>query len=274
MALESEFVPTPYGTFHVESTGRGKPLLIIHGGTASTREWRPVLEPLGKHARCVAIDRLGCGESDRSTRGYDRATITKSLFALADALGFDRFGVMGQSFGSFWSLSMAFAVPERISRLVLVNSFGGPMTDEQIADRRAQMAANRPTASARDTSPAGVEAALDQTIAGIFADPTRVPPTYREDLRWQMERADGDQFGAIAEEVERLGRERYDLLKVPTLVVWGEADTMIPASVGQQTAAAIPGARYAGIPGVGHTCQIEAPDEFVAIVGPFLDETG
>src|SRR5260370_35204433 len=55
------------------------PVLFVHGGTASAREWRPVLPLLAGHAECVAIDRLGCGESDRSARGYDRATITDGL---------------------------------------------------------------------------------------------------------------------------------------------------------------------------------------------------
>lgn len=273
MSIASTFVETPFGKFHVESTGQGKPVFFIHGGTASAREWRPVLEKLGKHARCIAMDRLGCGESDRSLQGYDRATLTKSLLALADALGFDRFGVVGQSFGGFWSLSLAFAAPERISRMVLVNSAGGPLTEDQIAARRQRQAEIRRTQTAEDASDAAREAAVERTIKMIFADPSKIPPTYRDDLRWQMERADAGQMGAVGEEFERMGKERYDVLKVPTLVVWGDADSMIPLANAHQLVAAIPGARYGGIPGVGHTCQIEAPDVFVALVGPFLDET-
>src|SRR5579859_4917410 len=101
MTIASSFVDTSYGTFHAESTGTGQPVLFIHGGTASAREWRPVLA-LSPRAHCVAIDRLGCGESDRSAQGYGRQTLTESLFACADALGFRRFAVVGQSFGSFW----------------------------------------------------------------------------------------------------------------------------------------------------------------------------
>ena len=51
------------GRFMLETAGQGEPVLLIHGGTASAREWRPVLEGLGRHAQCVAIDRLGCGHS-------------------------------------------------------------------------------------------------------------------------------------------------------------------------------------------------------------------
>ena len=271
MAIESSFVETPYGRFHFEATGAGKPVLFIHGGTASAREWRPVLEALGEHAHCVAIDRLGCGESDRSARGYDRATLTNSLLACADALGFDRFGVVGQSFGGFWALCLAFAAPQRISRMVLVNSAGGPMTDAELAERRARMAARRQAAGA--TSEAEREAAIERTMTTIFADPHRVPASFRDDLRWQMEHADPAQVGIVDGEHERLAHEPYDRLTIPTLVVWGEADAMIPGDRGRRLAAAIPGARYAGLPGVGHTCQIEAPRAFVAAVAPFLDET-
>ena len=272
MAIESAFVETPYGRFHVESAGDGKPVLFLHGGTASTREWRPVLDALGRHARCVAVDRLGCGESDRSARGYDRETVTRSLLACADGLGFDRFGVVGQSFGGFWALSMAFAAPDRIGRIVLVNSAGGPMTDEEREAWRARRASMRQAASATDTPESRREAA-DRTIATIFADPRRVPPTFRDDLLWQMERADPGQLQATGDGFERMSRERYDRITCPTLVVWGEADSMIPTERGRRLAAAIAGARYAGLPGVGHTCQIEDPEGFVAAVAPFLDET-
>ena len=271
MALEMSVVETPYGKFHVEATGDGKPVLFIHGGTASAREWRPVLEELGRHARCIAMDRLGCGASDWSSRGYDRATLTNSLLALADALGLDRFGVVGQSFGGFWSLSLAFAAPQRISRMVLVNAAGGPLTDDELADRRTRMAARRQAAAPR--TEAEREAAIERTITTIFADSRRVPASYRDDLRWQMEHADPAQAGVVDHEHERLARERYDLLTTPTLVVWGEADAMIVGDRGHRLAAAIPGARYVGLPGVGHTCQIEAPREFVAAVAPFLDAT-
>jgi pimeloyl-ACP methyl ester carboxylesterase len=267
----TSFVATPYGRFHIEEAGAGAPIMLIHGGTASAREWRPVLPALGRHARCIAIDRLGCGESDRSARGYDRATLTASLLACADALGLERFGVVGQSFGGFWALSLAFAAPERIDRLVLVNTSSGPLTAAQLEARRARLGAGR--AATRPATPAEWEAALDRTIASIFADPSRIPPTYRDDLRWQMERADPAQAGAVDDEHERLAREPYDRLAIPTLVVWGEADTMAPVQYAHQLVAAIPGARYAGLPGVGHTCQIEAPAEFVAAVAPFLDAT-
>jgi 3-oxoadipate enol-lactonase len=264
MTIASNFVETAYGTFHVESAGQGPPALFIHGGTASAREWRPVLR-LNPPAQCFALDRLGCGESDRSARGYDRTTLTDSLFACADALGLARFAVVGQSFGGFWALSMAFARPERLTGIVIVNGAGGPMTDQDVADLQARRAA-RPT---RDNDP---EAAIEHTMNEIFADPTRVPSAFRDDLRWQTEHAAPGQFEAVADEFARLGHEAYDRLSIPTLVVWGEADTMIPAQRGRRLAAAIPGARYVGLPGVGHTCQVEAPAEFLAAVGPFLEQ--
>lgn len=265
MSIAASFVTTPYGRFYTEATGVGEPVIFIHGGTASSREWRPVLPALGRHARCIAIDRLGCGQSDRSAGGYDRATLTASLLACADALGLERFGVVGQSFGGFWALSLAFAAPERISRLVLVNASGGPLTDAQLAARRARRGAMTVPA------PAEREAVIEQTMTRIFADPSRVPATFRDDLRWQMERTDPAQVGAVDDEYERLARAPYQQLTIPTLVVWGEADTMISVEHAHQLVAAIPGARYAGLPGVGHTCQIEAPAEFVAAVAPFLD---
>src|SRR4029079_15274260 len=151
--IDSRFVNTEYGTFRVEAAGRGAPVMLIHGGTASAREWRPVLPLLAQHAECVAMDRLGCGESDRSARGYDRATITDGLFALADALGWERFAVVGQSFGGFWALSMAFARPERLTGLVVVNGAGGPLSEREQAGWSARLAAHREAAPVDPASP-------------------------------------------------------------------------------------------------------------------------
>src|SRR5262249_54293728 len=176
--------------------------------------------------------------SDRSARGYDRETLTKSLLACADALGFDRFGVVGQSFGGFWSLSLAFAAPERISRMVLVNSAGGPMTEEEIEERRARMAA-QPAQTDEDR-----ETVVENTIRTIFKDPSRVPASYRGDLHWQMRVADPAMAGRFGTLFEGMARERFDQIQIPTLVVFGEADAMIPIERGRRLAAAIPSARF------------------------------
>jgi 3-oxoadipate enol-lactonase len=269
MSIESAFVTTTYGKFHVECVGEGQPWLFIHGGSASAREWRFVLPGLGEHARCVAIDRLGCGESDRSQRGYDRATITAGLFACADALGWDRFGVIGQSFGGFWGLSMAFAQPERLSGLVVVNGAVGPMTDAELEQWQRHFATRR--AQPEPVTEAEREAAIERTMQEIFADQTRVPATFRDTLRWQNQQAEPGQFVAVGDGWVAMAREAYDKLTVPTLVVWGEADTMLSVDRGHRLVEAIPNAQFVGLPGVGHTCQIEAPDEFVAAVAPFFE---
>lgn len=233
MSIESSQVATPFGRFHVEAAGEGKPFLLIHGGTASAREWRPVLPDLGKHARCVAVDRLGCGLSDRSPT-YDRLTLTKSLLALADALGWERFGVAGQSFGGFWALSIAHEAPERVSRLVIVNSGSSArMTEAESRERAARMAAMRSAKTWAEMTVEEREAAADGTIASIFADPRRVPASYRDDLLWQMERAAPGQLAAVAGQDDHLTVEALGRIKCPTLVVWGEADSMGPPERGR-----------------------------------------
>ena len=115
------------------------------------------------------------------------------------------------------------------------------------------------------------EFAIDRTIATIFANPMRVPGTFRDDLRWQMERADPAQMQTIGDLLAELAREPFAQIRIPTMVVWGEADAMIPTEREHLLAAASCGVSYAGLPGVGHTCQIEAPDAFISAVAPFLD---
>jgi pimeloyl-ACP methyl ester carboxylesterase len=141
------------------------------------------------------------------------------------------------------------------------------MTEEEIEARRARMAV-APAQTDEDR-----EAVVENTIRTIFKDPSRVPASYRDDLRWQMRVADPAMAGQFGTLFEGMARERFDQIRIPTLVVFGEADAMIPIERGCRLAAAIPGAQFVGIPDAGHTCQIELPDAFVAAVTPFLDET-
>ncbi len=92
----------------------------------------------------------------------------------------------------------------------------------------------------------------------IFADPSRVPASFREDLQFQAEHADAGQLDALTDESRNLGSAPYASVRMPTLVIWGEADRMIPVERGRRLAAAIPGARFAGLPGVGHTARCSA----------------
>jgi pimeloyl-ACP methyl ester carboxylesterase len=246
--------------------------LFIHGGTASTREWRWVLPALGGHARCVAVDRLGCGLSDRAV-SYEREALTNSLVAVPDALGWDRFGVVGQSFGGLWALSVAFGAPNRVSRLILVDSAVGPRTEEEIAERRARPPAFQLGKAWGEMTEDERSDEIDSTLARIFVDASRVDPSYRDDLVWQREHADPNHPRLSGDLYEGIARQRYDEIRCPTLVVWGEGDVMDPVRFGRRLAAAIPRAKFVGLPGVGHTCQIEAPADFAAAVGEFLDET-
>jgi pimeloyl-ACP methyl ester carboxylesterase len=157
---------------------------------------------------------------------------------------------------------MAFPHPERLTALVVVDGAAGPIDDREI-DEWEQRRAARPPA------PADVEGYVDYTMKQIFANPSRVPASFRDDLRFQFEHAATGQVDAVAE--DRRTVMPYGSLRMPTLVVWGEEDSMTPPARGRRLAEAIPGARFVGLPGVGHTCQVEAPAEFVAAVAPFLD---
>jgi len=273
-AIREHMVPTSYGTFHVEETGNGAPVLFLHGGTASAREWRTVLPVLGAHARCIAFDRLGCGASDRSVAGYDRDTVTRSLLACADALGLETFGVVGQSMGGFWALSLVAAAPDRVSHLVLVNSVGAPITEQERDAMRARMA--RSQNAERTQPPADPvlarEQELDCLVAFCFADPRRAPHSYRSDAVWHTERADPAQMAAVRSELQRKGQGSYEHITCPTLVIWGESDAAMPPERGKRLAEAIPGARFVGLPGCGHLCQVECPDAFINALAPFLDD--
>src|SRR5712692_2597607 len=92
-------------------------------------------------------------------------------------------------------LSMAFAHPDRLTGLVFVNGAGGPLTDEELAQWGNRTAER--------------EALIEQTMQQIFADPARVPPSFRDDLRWQADHAAPGQLAAVAGDRASLSREAY-----------------------------------------------------------------
>ena len=157
---------------------------------------------------------------------------------------------------------MAFAQPKRLTGLVVVDGAAGAIDEQEIGEWEKRWAA-------RPQPPTDVERYVDFTMQQIFADPSRVPASFRDDLRFQFEHAAPGQIDAVAE--DRRTVMPYASLRMPTLVVWGEQDSMAPPARGRRLAEAIPGARFVGLPGVGHTCQVEAPAEFVAAVAPFLN---
>ncbi|MFN4226159.1 MAG: alpha/beta fold hydrolase [Hyphomonas sp.] len=251
-------------------------IVLVHGFSASLHTWEPWVNNLKRTYRVITLDLPGHGLSrciDNSAIGTQQFIDT--INRVTGTLKVDRFTLAGNSMGGGAAWAYALAHPERLDGLVLVDAAGWP--------RDAEESGSRPLIfRLLDAGPARrVLRDLDMTplirdgLRNSFGDPAFVTdemveryaslsraPCHREAL---LELTSGRGERAVASPEKLAG------LDVPTLVMHGELDNLIPASHGEKFAAAIPGAELKLYPGVGHLPQEEIAEESAGDLRSFLN---
>jgi pimeloyl-ACP methyl ester carboxylesterase len=264
------FANSELATIHYEVRGDGpETLLLIMGLGGHASEWGdPFLSPLAAKYRVVTMDNRGIGESTHESEAWTMLDMAHDAGAVLDALGVEHAFVGGTSMGGMVAQTLAIEQPERVARLVLMStSFGGrepappepdaaaallPVKDVPLAElhRRALKVLTGP----------GFADSRRELIDALADERQRVP------TRGRVFKA---QFGAIVAD-DRSQRVRQ--LQLPTLVVHGDQDPLIPVENGKLLAARIPGARFVLLEGCGHFPHFERPVETSNAILEFLSE--
>jgi pimeloyl-ACP methyl ester carboxylesterase len=248
--------------------GAGDPATVLLHGWGDTKEiWRPALTALvSRGGRALAPDLPGHGESPLA--GAARmAHLAERVATLAAARGLRTFDLVGHSMGGNVALELALARPELVRRLVLVAP--------------AALGPEMPAYTRIYLHPAAGWAALRASLAlyaGVAALAARLPEEWLRraalpGLRRSASARASDPAGlrALLQGLfdNPLG-PRLAGVHAPTLVVSGELDPLVPAALSRRVAAAIPGARYAGITRAAHHPMDERPHEFLQLLLDFL----
>jgi pimeloyl-ACP methyl ester carboxylesterase len=122
----SRYVDTGEVQLHIVTGGDGPPLLLVHGWPESWYAWRRVMPALARRFSVVAVDQRGMGLSDKPAGGYDTRTLANDLAGLMDALGHERFAVVGHDTGFAVSYALAADHPGRVARAALLEIPGSP----------------------------------------------------------------------------------------------------------------------------------------------------
>jgi pimeloyl-ACP methyl ester carboxylesterase len=122
----SRFIDTGEVTLHAVIGGDGPPLLLVHGWPETWYAWRHVMPALAREFEVIAVDQRGIGLSDKPAGGYDTGTQARDLVGLMDALGHQRFSVVGHDTGFTISYALAADHPERVERVALAEIPGSP----------------------------------------------------------------------------------------------------------------------------------------------------
>ena len=270
----SAFAELPGGIrLHYQADGDPShpPLVLVHGYGDSFTSWEGWAAVLAADYRVLSIDLPGHGLT-RAPPGYrlsaDACVGIVDAFALALAL--PRFALAGNSMGGGVAWQYALAHPERLSALVLVDAAGWPLPPPQqlpLAFRILKYRAGRWLLAHIDNRPL-----IDEGLKRNVHDPAVITPAFVD--RWaQLQRAPGHREILMSVELGTLASAsdaRLAALRVPTLVLHGEADPLVPVASGRRFAAAIPGARLVVYPAVGHMPQLEIPARSAADVAAFL----
>ncbi len=224
---------------HYEATGEGFPLLLIMGLGANLDWWDPrLVEGLARDFRVIRFDNRGTGRSDDSEEEYTIRLFADDAVGLLDALGIARAHVLGISMGGMIAQELALAHPEKVERLVLAATHcGGSCAVPPSPDALGIMA--RIAGAPRAEETVRLTVLLCFTPAYAQENPEDVKTWVAEVLKAPTSRDTLlRQLGAIA------GFDTHDrlpTLSIPTLVVHGEQDILIPPENGSILAKAIPG---------------------------------
>ncbi len=262
------------------TAGEGPLVLLIHGMAGSATTWKQVMPRLSERFTVVAPDLLGHGRSDKPAGDYSLGSFASLLRDLLVALGHERATVVGQSLGGGVAMQFSYQYPERCERLVLVGSGGlgrevNPLLrflslpgSEAVlrlgcaASVRGAIHSVGRLASRVGLRPAPVVAELWRSYTSLADDATR-----RAFLRTL--RAVVDPRGQAVSAANRL----HLAGEVPTLIVWGDADPIIPVEHAHAAHASIPGSRLEIFEGIGHYPHCEAPERFVEVLTEFIEST-
>jgi len=248
-------------TIHYWDVGVGPVVVLVHGLGSKKEDWLPVIGPLSQKYRLLVPYQIGCGRSDKPLLDYSVQTYVDFLNELLRQLKVEKATLVGESLGG-WICGLyaaeitggAHLIP--VEKLVLVDAAG--------------LKQERPIPDLNPSSLAGMRALMqavffdtswlnEDALRKVFADKLATHDSYTVHSLVNNP--------ALAS--ERLDNQLVNI-KVPTLVVWGKQDSLLPIAAGERYAAGIPGAKLVSFDKCGHVPSTEKTEEFLAAVNGFL----
>ena len=274
----SRYVDAGEVRLHAVIGGDGPPLLLVHGWPESWYAWRLLMPALARDFEVIAVDQRGMGLSDKPEGGYDTGTQAGDLIALMDALGHERFAVIGHDTGFTISYALAADHPERVDRAVLAEIPGspgtapspplfapGPLNDRlwhlgfnRLNKINEQLVQGREDVFFRWEFDAAARKLPDDVI-NYYVRLLSDPDALRGSFGW---------YRALDTTIAQDGQRKTKRLAMPVLAIGGAAS--FGEHVGDNVKLVADDVQSLVIPGAGHFVAEEAPDEMLAALTAFL----
>jgi pimeloyl-ACP methyl ester carboxylesterase len=236
-----------------------QPIILLHGYTDSWFSYSGVLPALATSYHVYAPDQRGHGDADRPAHGYAMTDFAADVVAFMDALDLPRATVVGHSMGSFIARQVALAAPDRVTRLVLVGSAASPRNPGVLELAQAINGLDDPVPEefARDFQLSTIyQPVPDDFLNRVVAESMKLPAHV-----WQM---------ALAGLLAANDTTRLDHIQAPTLVLWGDQDTVFLRADQDALMAGLRNAILKVYPETGHALHWERPAQFVRDLEDFI----
>jgi pimeloyl-ACP methyl ester carboxylesterase len=252
---------------YYEVLGEGEPLLCVHGLACDTLAWIPQLQAFSSEFRTVIFDNRDVGRSSMADGPYEIADMARDALGLADELGLDSFHLLGVSMGGAIAQEIAIQAPDRVRTLTLAVTFPAGGT---YAQRLAEVWSSRVRQVSREQH-------IDELMLMNHSEEFYEHPEMVEFIRTailqnphpQPPEAFGRQLAACG---RHDARAMLPTLTMPTHVIGGECDILVPVWKAREIAETIPGARFTVMPAAPHGLSLERAEEFNAAVLGFIRE--
>jgi pimeloyl-ACP methyl ester carboxylesterase len=280
-APPSQFVAIGGGVkVHLRDEGpRDAPaVVLLHGSNSDLHTWDAWAEALKGQYRVVRFDQVGHGLTGPDPKDdYTRDNYVADILEIADKLGLKQFVLAGNSMGGKHALAFAVKHPERLTGLVLVDGAGGPMLklDAKAKDKNSGnigfKIARMPGINllVEQITPRSLIAqSLEQSVSN-----TSIVTPAMIDRYWELLRYPGNRHATLLRfslPYDPLSEAEIKGVTVPTLILWGEEDRLIPLAAGLWLAKNMPNNTFVSYPKVGHLPHEEAVPETLATLEPWL----
>jgi pimeloyl-ACP methyl ester carboxylesterase len=236
---------------------RGPALIFVHGVGSTAAIWDAQLAAFSNDFRCAAIELRGNGAlTDPDPALITREGFADDVLAVADALGFETFTLVGCSLGGVVAFELWKRVPQRLDAMVIVGSFARYPEGDDYA-----RAICGTLAGATDMN------AFAQSRAARLGLP---PERYRETVEQMSCKSVTCYCASTMATWTGDYRELLSTIDVPVLVLHGERDAVAPAALSEEIAAGISGAQLAAVENAGHVANADAPERFNELLRAFL----
>ncbi len=280
----SSRLPLQHVTIHGHSVGfrrggTGETILLIHGLAGSSKTWDDVIPFVKPHADVIAVDLLGHGESAKPTGDYSLGAFASGLRDFLSILGVESVTIVGHSFGGGVAMQLAYQHPHLVDRLVLVGSGGLgrevswllraltlPGAEYVMPFAFPKPIVDRATDVGRQLGRRNIRhprlSEMWRAYSSLAGAPNR--KAFVRTMRGVIEPT-----GQTVNASDRL----YLAAHVPTMIVWGDHDGIIPVAHAHAAHELIPTSRLEILEGVGHFPHVEQPEVFADLLVDFLETT-